>query len=721
MRKTCLIIAMILMSLMSRASYGVELYYSNMSTVSDWDEDSNASGEDGDSTGGIRVVNGDKVQMNSWWSGADWTEIRKDLGHTIQADKMYTLTVNIRSYADSAAVDLKLQNVTDSSDIAINVVNPATSGFNNYSVAFSTAQGQNSDALGDTLGISIYGGNSNNLAVTDVTVEEVADTSGLSENYTIDLTTRYQEFMGFGAGTCLWLNHLIDGLPPQYRENTYQKLFGDLTHGHHYFWFTAGVESSNDNSDPYVVNLDEFSFGGSQQKIVTMINESLTRNPNVTISAMIASPPAWLKTNRSVSAGGTLDTSVENAYKEFGEFAFANLLWFKQQGISFDLLNMMNEPDEVLGNQEDASYTPEQSKNVFKYTVDHIEYLVNSSQNTAGVVMPLIMMPSTCDAGKVNDYVNACKLDGDAWDNVDIVTGHHYYETSTAEYQAIYDNIEGKPLIMNEWHSAWGENIGPGMTETIQQSTAIIDSMKGGVASFWWFETNHPTNSVAGICQQPWWAETIFGKTYHSWRQWTNLTPIGGERVKVNKSGRGMGLSDIAFDKSSTGKVTLTVLNQGADQYIDVSVSGQSMSHISYYHTTETDSYTLVSSSTPDPSVERFLVEGVSLNMFVITYGEGDPPPAPELVGHWELDEDGGSTASDSSDEGNDGTVAGDPQWAEGKFGSALALDGDDYVDLGNPPILDFGGDFTLCAWIKDPVGGSIIAKGGDDGGGIRY
>lgn len=208
--------------------------------------------------------------------------------------------------------------------------------------------------------------------------------------------------------------------------------------------------------------------------------------------------------------------------------------------------------------------------------------------------MPLIMMPSTCDAGQVNDYVNECKSDGDAWDNVDIVTGHHYYETSTAGYQAIYDNIEGKPFIMNEYHTALFGDIDPPIIEVMEQSTAIITTMKGGVASFWWFETNHPTNSIAGLCQQPWWAETIFGKTYYSWKQWANLTPIGSDRVKVNKSGGGMGLSDIAFDKSSTGKVTLIVLNQGADQYIDVSVSGQSMSHISYYHTTETDDYTLV-------------------------------------------------------------------------------------------------------------------------------
>ena len=94
-------------------TFGTELYYSDMSTVSDWNEGSNAGNEDGDSTGGIRVVNGDKVQMNSWWDGAEWTEIWKNLGYTIQTDKMYTMTVNMQSYAASAAVDLHLQNVPD--------------------------------------------------------------------------------------------------------------------------------------------------------------------------------------------------------------------------------------------------------------------------------------------------------------------------------------------------------------------------------------------------------------------------------------------------------------------------------------------------------------------------------------------------------------------------------------------------------------------------------
>jgi len=95
------------------------------------------------------------------------------------------------------------------------------------------------------------------------------------------------------------------------------------------------------------------------------------------------------------------------------------------------------------------------------------------------------------------------------------------------------------------------------------------------------------------------------------------------------------------------------------------------------------------------------------------------------LVAYWPLNEGKGVTAADLSGNGNPGTLD-LPVWdKEGKFGSALNFDGvDDRVDCGNPEILDFGtSDFTISVWIKTTASAeiSIFAKGGDDGGGIRY
>jgi hypothetical protein len=88
--------------------------------------------------------------------------------------------------------------------------------------------------------------------------------------------------------------------------------------------------------------------------------------------------------------------------------------------------------------------------------------------------------------------------------------------------------------------------------------------------------------------------------------------------------------------------------------------------------------------------------------------GEDPDPrnPSLELVAYWKFDGAYGTTASDSSGNGNHGTLFGDPTWRpdEGKISGALDFDGDgDYVkteDTTNG--LDFApGSFSVSAWIN--------------------
>ncbi|MBW7988537.1 MAG: LamG domain-containing protein [Planctomycetes bacterium] len=70
-----------------------------------------------------------------------------------------------------------------------------------------------------------------------------------------------------------------------------------------------------------------------------------------------------------------------------------------------------------------------------------------------------------------------------------------------------------------------------------------------------------------------------------------------------------------------------------------------------------------------------------------------------ELVGWWRFDESSGTTAYDTSGNGNDGTFNGEPQWVSGFTGGALEFDGvDDYVAIGD---LDLTGSFTLTFWMQ--------------------
>jgi len=90
------------------------------------------------------------------------------------------------------------------------------------------------------------------------------------------------------------------------------------------------------------------------------------------------------------------------------------------------------------------------------------------------------------------------------------------------------------------------------------------------------------------------------------------------------------------------------------------------------------------------------------------------------LVGHWKFDEGAGTTAYDTSGNGNDGTLQGNPKWGVGRIGGALELDGTgDYVDCGNRSVLNVTQQVTLTAWVKPDPGfaypdwSGIIMRGG--------
>jgi len=87
------------------------------------------------------------------------------------------------------------------------------------------------------------------------------------------------------------------------------------------------------------------------------------------------------------------------------------------------------------------------------------------------------------------------------------------------------------------------------------------------------------------------------------------------------------------------------------------------------------------------------------------------------LVGWWQLDDGSGNVVADSSSNSLNGTLAGNPTWADGKLGGALAFDGDgDYVTLGNDARFNIANQITVAAWIKvnafDKDWQAIVTKG---------
>jgi len=125
----------------------------------------------------------------------------------------------------------------------------------------------------------------------------------------------------------------------------------------------------------------------------------------------------------------------------------------------------------------------------------------------------------------------------------------------------------------------------------------------------------------------------------------------------------------------------------------------------------------------------------ICLLTFIVVLGTAGNASA-DLVGYWRLDDGSGTIAYDSSGNGHDGTLEGDPQWVAGMYGQALDFDGtDDYVDIGlgaGDYFTTLNSGFTVVGWInrastgtydivfgagRNPVG----TTAGDDNNGWKF
>ncbi|MHC4521693.1 MAG: LamG domain-containing protein, partial [Planctomycetota bacterium] len=81
----------------------------------------------------------------------------------------------------------------------------------------------------------------------------------------------------------------------------------------------------------------------------------------------------------------------------------------------------------------------------------------------------------------------------------------------------------------------------------------------------------------------------------------------------------------------------------------------------------------------------------------------------PRPVGWWRFDDGSGTVARDSSANGNDGTLYGDPVWVAGQLADALQLDGnDDYVELPIGSVMTTLNEATVTLWVNwSGLGGS--------------
>ncbi len=98
-------------------------------------------------------------------------------------------------------------------------------------------------------------------------------------------------------------------------------------------------------------------------------------------------------------------------------------------------------------------------------------------------------------------------------------------------------------------------------------------------------------------------------------------------------------------------------------------------------------------------------------------------PIFPGMIGHWDLNEEAGDIAYNSSYlSQNNGTVLGSWNRTEGKDKGALDFEGDAYINVGNNPNLNPENGITVSVWVKvASVGDERIVRKGNPGAGTGY
>jgi glucose/arabinose dehydrogenase len=128
--------------------------------------------------------------------------------------------------------------------------------------------------------------------------------------------------------------------------------------------------------------------------------------------------------------------------------------------------------------------------------------------------------------------------------------------------------------------------------------------------------------------------------------------------------------------------------------------------------------------NTADGQTVRYNRKSSTRSSFVLETLEPRLLLSAGLTAGYAFDETSGTTAADATSHAIVGTLTNGPAWTTGQYGNAVNLDGvNDYVNLGNPTVLQVTGSLTLSGWINAsafPVDDAAVVSKRIDGLGFQ-
>ncbi|MET0426800.1 MAG: glycoside hydrolase family 30 beta sandwich domain-containing protein [Actinoplanes sp.] len=165
----------------------------------------------------------------------------------------------------------------------------------------------------------------------------------------VDPARRYQTMAGFGASITDSSAAVLYTLEPRARANAMAALF--RADGLSYLRqpigasdFTAGPAYTYDDVPAGQTDypLRKFSIAHDRKQILPLLREAIRLNPALQIMATPWSPPAWMKTNGSLTGGRLLDRP--EIYRAYAAYLVKFVQAYRAEGVRVDTLTVQNEP-----------------------------------------------------------------------------------------------------------------------------------------------------------------------------------------------------------------------------------------------------------------------------------------------------------------------------------------------------------------------------------------
>lgn len=168
----------------------------------------------------------------------------------------------------------------------------------------------------------------------------------------IDPSRSYQTMEGFGAAITDSSAAVLSSLAPPVLESTMRSLFDPAVgNGLSYLRqpfgasdFVVGKAYTYDDvsAGQTDYSLARFSIAHDQSQIIPLLRRARQLNPQLGIVATPWSPPAWMKTNRSLIGGRLIDSP--RIYRAYAAYLVKALQAYKAAGVPVNAITVQNEP-----------------------------------------------------------------------------------------------------------------------------------------------------------------------------------------------------------------------------------------------------------------------------------------------------------------------------------------------------------------------------------------